>query len=146
MFRKHAGREDRENKEAFMLIAIVSTLFLILSGPSFGIPYEQVIKEMRDALKISIADHDRTKRLLAIVDEMEDGVKEHNKQVNESAKALSRLISKYEAKPEELQAALDQLDDSRMKAQRNLVKLRFGMKGSMSRDEWSAVFERGGKD
>ncbi len=128
-----------------MLIAIVGTLFLVLSGPSFGIPYEQAIKEMRDAVKISVVDRDRTKDLLDLVDQMEDGVKEYNEQVNESAEALSELISKYEAKPEELQASLDQLDDIRMKAQRNLVKLRFGMKESLSRDEWGAVFDGGGK-
>ncbi len=128
-----------------MLIAIYATLQLVLSGPSFGLPYEQVVKELRNTVKMSIPDRDRTKDLLTLVDQMENGVKEYNKQVNESAKAISGLISKYEAEPEELQAALDQLDDIRMTAQGKLVKLRFGMKESMSRDEWSAVFESGGK-
>ncbi len=129
-----------------MLIAIYATLQLVLSGPSFGLPYEQVVKELRNTVKMSIPDRDRTKDLLTLVDQMADGVKEHNEQVNESAKALSELISKYEAEPEELQAALDHLDDIRMTTQGKLVELRFGMRESMSRDEWGAVFEREGED
>jgi len=119
-----------------MLIATITTIIILTGGGgafSFGI--------FKDAVKTEVSDKDRSKQVVAYLDEGDDGLKAYRKALKRNSKELAKLNAKLDASRGEFDALTARMDAERILAQRTILDVRFKVIELVTEDEWNALYK-----
>ena len=104
-----------------MIAATILAIFLLMGGSSmFG---DIMSNYIEDPIEAIIAEEDRRELALDAHDDLEDAIKNFNKQVSEDMEKLNELVENYESTPQEFdqlfstRTGYDSLDDRIAKSQ-----------------------------
>jgi hypothetical protein len=127
-----------------MLIALLLSQLLGvvgLGGPAYGKKQQEAITDLKGLVAQTVTAPQRNKMAIKTVEAMEREIKEFDGRFNDSAKDISRLVARYDAKRSDLLKNIDQLDRFGDEAIDTLLKQRFQLKHIMTRKEWNTVFK-----
>lgn len=119
-----------------MLAALLAILFLS-GGTSAFLDY---IADSQDAVKTVMVKDDRRKEALNILKTMKKSSKGYNKQVKRLIKELGNLLENREDNTLEIAAIGDQHFQEVEKFNKEILDLRFELKGQVTREEWIQIF------
>lgn len=122
-----------------MLIALITSF--IISLFSADMTGREFIESLEKQIKIAISEKEHKKELTTLVDAMEREMKTFHKKLNMSGKELSKLNKNYTSTREDFENVLNELNETRMVTQQNVLKIRFKLKESMTKEEWKMVFD-----
>jgi len=121
-----------------MVIATLAALFLIFGGSKM--PFSQPLDVTTKQVKAFVQDEARRDRALAILKQMEEVGKENQKERKAFEKTLDKLGARRGATMEEFQAANAAFEPQETSAVEKSFALRFQLKDTLTREEWSKVF------
>ncbi len=122
-----------------MLIATLTVLYLLFfAGPQGGL-VEQ-IDDAFSAVTDAVTSAERAAEVQAALEEMRSAANAFEQQVQDLRDEFFEVDANYNATREDYEQLFAQLDVAWMQMQRRVVTLRYRMLGSMTREEWYAVF------
>jgi len=122
-----------------MLIgALITLLFFSVAD----LPGQAFIDSISSFAKENISERARKKEILSFVDNMEDALEDFSEQLKDSGKSMVKLNRDQSSTRQAFEEALDELNESRISAQKKILDLRFKMKDRMTREEWLATFKQ----
>ena len=115
---------------------ILAILILMGGGGMFG---ELMADYVEDPIKATILEEDRRELALDAHDELEDAIKEFNKQTSKDIKQLNELVENYESTPEAFNQLFADAFARRKQEVEELWKQRSAMLTHIKPDEWQAI-------
>ena len=115
---------------------ILAILVLMGGGGVFG---ELMADYVEDPIKATILEEDRRELALDAHDELEDAIKEFNKQTSKDIKQLNELVENYESTPEEFNQLFTDAFSRRRQEVEELWKRRSTMLTHIKPDEWQTI-------
>ena len=115
---------------------ILAILILMGGGGMFG---ELMADYVEDPIKATILEEDRRQLALDAHDELEDAIKEFNKQTSKDIKQLNELVEHYESTPEAFNQLFTDAFARRKQEVEDLWKLRSEMLAHIKSDEWQTI-------
>ena len=115
---------------------ILAILILMGGGGMFG---ELMADYVEDPIEATILEEDRRELALDAHDELEDAIKEFNKQTSKDIKQLNELVENYESTPEAFNQLFTDAFARRKQEVEGLWKLRSAMLAHIKSDEWQAI-------
>ena len=122
-----------------MLIALFT--ILILGGSNTGIL--DFIADTQDTVKVVMEKDDRRKEALSTLKAIEKRTEAHNKVVKTSSKDLNKALADDDVTEADIDTIWYRYFAQREAYNRDMLDLRFQLKGQLTREEWQQVF---GKD
>ena len=117
---------------------ILAILILMGGGGMFG---ELMADYVEDPIKATILEEDRRKLALDAHDELEDAIKEFNKQTSKDIKQLNELVENYESTPEAFNQLFTDAFARRKQEVEELWKQRSAMLAHIKHDEWQTIIK-----
>jgi len=119
-----------------MLIAIFTIFFL--GGGTAG--FMNYIADSRDMVKEVVVDGEHRDAALETLKAMKGRVKDFNKDIKGTAKDLGKLLEGGEATSEQIDAIWAVHVENYDAYTRDILDLRFALKGDINREEWAKIF------
>jgi len=120
-----------------MLIAIFTILFL---GGGATAGFLDYIADSRDMAKEVIEDGEHRNAALEKLKSMKRRAKDFNKDIKSTAKDLGKLLESAEATSEQIDAVWAIHIGNYDAYNRDMLDLRFALKGDINREEWAQIF------
>ena len=115
---------------------ILAILILMGGGGMFG---ELMADYVEDPIEATILEEDRRTLALAAHDDLEDAIKEFNKQTSKDIRQLNELVEDYESTPEAFNQLFADAFSRRKQEVEELWKQRSAMLAHIKSDEWQTI-------
>ena len=120
-----------------MIAATILAIFLLMGGSSmFG---DIMSNYIEDPIEAIIAEEDRRELALDAHDDLEDAIKNFNKQVSEDMEKLNELVENYESTPQEFDQLFSGAFARRGQEVETIWQRRSAMLAHIKADEWPAI-------
>lgn len=125
-----------------MLIALFTAMFLLLGGTTghAGALTTASVKQMTEQVELVVTDPMRAEAASDTLDELGDEIKAFEKTFSKTNKELVDLYEDHEANAEQVLTVLDELNSDWEATQLRAVDLRFRLKDSLTKEEWTEAF------
>ncbi len=122
-----------------MLIATLTVLYLLFfAGPQGGL--SEQIDHASSTVTDEVSSEERAAEVQAALEEMLSAANAFEQEILELRRKFFEVDANYDATAEDYEQVFSELDTTWMRMQRRIVQLRYRMLGSMTREEWRAVF------
>lgn len=122
-----------------MLIATLTVLYLLFfAGPQGGLTEQ--MNRASSAIMTEVDSEERRAEIQAALDEMRAAKAAFEQEILDLRGEFFEVDSNYDSTREDYEKVFADLDATWMRTQRRIVTLRYRMLGSMTREEWYAVF------
>jgi hypothetical protein len=127
-----------------MLVALL-TAFLLGGGAGVmgGILTPATVKQITKQVGTVVTDSARSEAAAQTLAELKAELKEFEKKFAKSGKELTGLYKDHGATGARMLVVLDELNTGWAASQERALDLRFGLKESLTEEEWAAVFGDG---
>jgi peptidoglycan hydrolase CwlO-like protein len=102
-------------------------------------PRQEWADDMRGRVNDNIADTDKKKKVLALVDEMERDLHELDRHVQKVESKFFEVDSNYNATDEDLRGVFEQVNILRKDYRERFMNARFEMRDLVTPDEWEEL-------
>lgn len=126
-----------------MLIALLMAFLLGGGGGAGAILTAGNVKQISKQVEVAVTDSVRSEAAAQTLAELKVEIKSFEKSFAKSGQELTKLFKDHTSEGAEMMAVLEGLNDNWEAAQRRAIELRFELKGSLSQEEWAAVFGDG---
>ena len=120
-----------------MLIATITALMFLFGG---GDSLENYLLHIKKPVKATVESKVTVNEVLDLSMELGKQLKAQNKEITKLRDSFIDLHTKYDAKPDDIEAHIDKLRIAREEGQKHILDTRFAMKNHMTREEWTEVF------
>ena len=121
-----------------MIAATILAIWVIFGGGG-GLFGELMSSYVEDPMEAAIVEEDRREMALDGLDELQDAIKDFNKQVSKDIKQFDKLVKNYESTPEEFDQMVSSVFDRRKQEVENFWQLRKDMLAHIEADEWQVI-------
>lgn len=121
-----------------MIAATIIAIFVIFGGGG-GLFGELMSKYVEDPIEATIVEKDRREMALDQLDDLQDAIKDFNKQVTKDIKQFDKLVNDYDSKPEEFDQMFSSVFAKRKQEVENFWELRKAMLAHINADEWKTI-------
>ena len=120
-----------------MIAATILAIFLLMGdGSMFG---DLMSNYIEDPIKNTIVEEDRREMALDAHDDLEDAIKNFNKQVSEDIERFNELVENYESTPQEFDQLFTDAFARRGQEVEKIWKQRSAMLAHIQDDEWKSI-------
>jgi hypothetical protein len=112
----------------------VLVVVLLMTGCAHKQP-----QDMQNLVHKEISDPARAEKILALMDQMEDGINFQKMIVQDTQKQFMRLNGDYNTTPEQIQELLDGTKESREKNRQKIMDAFFQVQALTTPQEWEAL-------
>jgi len=120
-----------------MLIATITALMFLFGG---GDSLENYLLHIKKPVKATVESKVTVNEVLDLSKELGKQLKAQNKEITKLRDSFLDLHTKYDAKPDDIEAHIDKLRIAREEGQKHILDTRSAMKNHMTREEWTEVF------
>ncbi|HWR68104.1 MAG TPA: hypothetical protein VN416_03710 [Desulfomonilia bacterium] len=121
-------------KAGFVCGFSVLVVLLLMTGCAHKQP-----QDMQNLVHKEISDPARAEKILALMDQMEDGINFQKMIVQDTQKQFMRLNGDYNTTPEQIQELLDGTKESREKNRQKIMDAFFQIQALTTPQEWEAL-------
>ena len=121
-----------------MIAATILAIWVIFGGGS-GLFGELMSSYVEDPMEAVIVEEDRRELALDGLDELQDAIKDFNKQVLKDIKQFDKLVNDYDSTPEEFDQMVTSVFTKRQQEVENFWNLRKAMLAHIDADEWPVI-------
>jgi flagellar motility protein MotE (MotC chaperone) len=126
-----------------LLVMLLLASCATLRQPPDPVEIQAQIAEAREQeialVRATVADPQRAERLLELLVERDRLVEEHARNVIEHREKIAVLAADYDARREDFEALLTQLNRQRTSAQKETIDLVTAMKATTTAEEWKVI-------
>ena len=123
-----------------MIWALLAAFLLGGGGDSGSMLTSASVKQLGERTREVISDPARAEAAQQTLAELRKEVKAFQKRFSKSGKELNRSYKNHAADLNHAMAVLEELNSGWNTSQQRAIDLRFALRDSMTREEWSALF------
>ena len=119
---------------------IWALLFMYFFGSSGTSALNEALAHAKSVIKEDVQDTTRRAELIAIVDAAEKAAKDEASSRGTVVKKLANILQQHNAKRDDIETVLKEHRPEVEAYQEGMIKFRFDLKGTMTREEWAKIF------